>query len=94
MTPEDWQTHPPDPGIRIEPRSKSDAPGDNKDHWHADAFATAMLCAELGSRQSVWVDCQVHRTSLHALIWIYVGNNPLQHDPRFAEVKRKMGVQN
>jgi hypothetical protein len=48
VTPEDWQTHPPDPGIRIEPRSKSDAPGDSKDHWHADAFAIAMLYAELG----------------------------------------------
>jgi hypothetical protein len=27
------------------------------------------------------------------LFWLYVGNDQLHSDPRFAEIKRKMGVQ-
>jgi TolB-like protein/DNA-binding winged helix-turn-helix (wHTH) protein len=67
----------------------------DKDHWHADAFSIAMLYAELGDldKAFAWINksIELHSTTL---IWTFVGNNPLQHDPRFAEVKRKMGVHN
>jgi len=67
----------------------------DKDHWHTDASTIEGLYADLGDLDNAfaWVDkCIELRSTI--LIWIYVGDNPLQHDPRFAEVKRKMGVQN
>jgi TolB-like protein/DNA-binding winged helix-turn-helix (wHTH) protein/tetratricopeptide (TPR) repeat protein len=66
-----------------------------KGHWHRDAFEIAMRYSELGDMDEAfaWIDkaIQLHSTTL---FWLYVGDNPFQHDPRFAEVKRKMGVQN
>jgi TolB-like protein/DNA-binding winged helix-turn-helix (wHTH) protein/Tfp pilus assembly protein PilF len=67
----------------------------DKDHWHTDATGIAFLYANLGDMDSAlaWIDkCIELRSTI--LMWIYVGDNPFQHDPRFAEVKRKMGVQN
>jgi TolB-like protein/DNA-binding winged helix-turn-helix (wHTH) protein/Tfp pilus assembly protein PilF len=67
----------------------------DKAHWHNDAFAIAMLYVELGDMNNAfaWIDKCIELRST-ALIWIYIGDGPLQHDPRFAEVKRKMGVKN
>jgi TolB-like protein/Tfp pilus assembly protein PilF len=65
----------------------------DKDHWHNDAFMIAMFYADFGDMNSAfaWIDRCIELRST-GLMWIYVGNNRLQHDPRFAEVKRKMGV--
>lgn len=66
-----------------------------KDHWHNDAFTIAMLYAELGKKDEafVWIDKAIELRS-GMLIWLYVDDHPLRSDPRFAEVKRKMGIQN
>lgn len=66
----------------------------DKDHWHNDAFVIAMLYVELGDMNNAfaWIDKCIELRST-ALIWIYIGDGPLQHDARFAEVKRKMRVQ-
>ena len=66
-----------------------------KNHWHGDTFEIAMRYADLGDRDQAfaWIDkaIELHSTML---FWLYVGDNPLRSDPRFAEVKRKMGIQN
>lgn len=65
-----------------------------KDHWHVDAFSIAMFYEALGDMDHTfaWIDkCIEVRSTM--LYWIYDGDNPLRKDPRFAEVKRKMGVQ-
>jgi TolB-like protein/Tfp pilus assembly protein PilF len=66
-----------------------------KDHWHADAFNIAMLYVSLGDKDHAfaWIDKLIELRSTW-LIWIYPGDPLLRSDPRFAEVKRKMGVQN
>ena len=66
-----------------------------KNHWHADAFEIAMRYADLGedNQAFAWIDKAIELRST-TLIWIYIGDNPLKHDPRFAEVKRKMGILN
>jgi TolB-like protein/Tfp pilus assembly protein PilF len=66
-----------------------------KDHWHVDAFEIAMRYADLGDRDQAfaWIDKAIELRST-TLFWLYVGDNPLRSDPRFAEVKRKMGVRN
>jgi hypothetical protein len=66
-----------------------------KDPGHLDAYRIATLYAELGDvdRAFAWVDkCIEVRSTM--LIWIYIGDTPFKHDARFAEVKRKMSVQN
>jgi serine/threonine protein kinase/tetratricopeptide (TPR) repeat protein len=65
-----------------------------KDHWHADAFFVAMAYVELGDKDKAfaWIDKLIELRSTW-LIWIYPGDPLLRDDPRFAEVKRKMGVQ-
>lgn len=64
-----------------------------KDHWHNDAYVIASLYAELGDMDNSfkWIDkcIELHSTML---IWFYVGDTAWRKDPRFAEVKRKMGV--
>ena len=65
----------------------------DKSHWHVDAFLIAMAYAELGDMDQAfaWIDkCIELRSTM--LFWLYDGHGPLRHDPRFAEVKRKMGV--
>jgi serine/threonine protein kinase/Tfp pilus assembly protein PilF len=66
-----------------------------KDHWHTDAFFVAMAYVELGDKDKAfaWIDKLIELRSTW-LIWIYPGAPLLRDDPRFAEVKRKMGVQN
>lgn len=65
-----------------------------KDHWHVDAFSIAMFYEHLGDMDKTfaWIDkCIEVRSTM--LYWIYDGDNPVRKDPRFAEVKRKMGIQ-
>src|SRR6202790_2372290 len=66
-----------------------------KSHWHVDAFEIALRYADLGARDlplaGIDKAIELHSTTL---FWLYVGDNPLRSDPRFVEVKRKMGVQN
>jgi eukaryotic-like serine/threonine-protein kinase len=65
-----------------------------KDHWHTDAFNVFSAYLELGDKDQAfaWIDKLIELRSTW-LIWIYPGNPLLRDDPRFAEVKRKMGVQ-
>lgn len=67
----------------------------NKDHWHTDAFTVADAYANLGQMDKAfaWLDKCIELRSTE-LVWIYIRDNPFQHDPRFAEVKRKMGILN
>jgi len=65
-----------------------------KDHWHVDAFNIAMYYQALGNMDQTfaWIDkCIEVRSTM--LFWIFDDDNPLRKDPRFAEVKRKMGIQ-
>jgi hypothetical protein len=66
-----------------------------KDHWHTDAFSIAMLYVSLGDkdRSFAWIDKLIEVRSTW-LIWIFPGDPLLRSDPRFSEVKRKMGIQN
>jgi TolB-like protein/DNA-binding winged helix-turn-helix (wHTH) protein len=66
-----------------------------KDHWHRDAYEIAMRYCELGDLDQAfaWIDKAIQLRST-VLFWLYIGDNRLQHDPRFAEVKRKMGIKN
>lgn len=66
-----------------------------KDHWHLDAFRIAQTYGGLGENDQAfaWIDKAIAAHST-ALFWLYDGDNPLHKDPRFAEVKRKMGIQN
>ena len=64
-----------------------------KDHWHGDAFGIAMLYEALGDMDQAfaWIDkCIEVRSTM--LFWLYDDDNPRRKDPRFAHVKRKMGV--
>src|ERR1700688_3121816 len=65
-----------------------------KDHWHSDAFDVYSAYLELGDkdRAFAWIDELIELRSTW-LIWIYPGAPLLRDDPRFEEVKRKMGVQ-
>jgi tetratricopeptide (TPR) repeat protein len=65
-----------------------------KDHWHTDAFFIAMAYVELEDKDKAfaWIDKLIELRSTW-LIWIYPGAPLLRDDSRFAEVKRKMGVQ-
>jgi serine/threonine protein kinase/tetratricopeptide (TPR) repeat protein len=65
-----------------------------KDHWHTDAFDVFTAYLELGDRDQgfAWIDKLIELRSTW-LIWIYPGDPLLGDDPRFEEVKRKMGVQ-
>jgi serine/threonine protein kinase/tetratricopeptide (TPR) repeat protein len=64
-----------------------------KDHWHTDAFDVFGAYLELGDKDQAfaWIDKLIELRSTW-LIWIYPGDPLLRDDPRFAEVKRKMGV--
>jgi eukaryotic-like serine/threonine-protein kinase len=65
----------------------------DKDHWHTDAYFIAMVYAGLDDLDHAfaWIDRAIELKSTW-LMWLYIDDNPLRHDPRFAEVKRKMGV--
>jgi serine/threonine protein kinase/tetratricopeptide (TPR) repeat protein len=66
-----------------------------KDHWHNDAYDIAGIYTDLGDydKAFAWIDKAIELRS-GMLIWLYVGDDPLRSDPRFAEVKQKMGIQN
>jgi len=64
----------------------------NKDHWHRDAVDIANTYAQLGDIDNAykWIDKAVEVRST-MLMWVLPGNSPLRKDPRFEEMKRKMG---
>ena len=64
-----------------------------KDHWHVDACKIAMDYAEIGNKVEAfaWIDKAIQLRS-GMLIWLYVGDNPLRSDPRFQDVKHRMGI--
>ncbi len=65
-----------------------------KDHWHFIAFQIAGLYAHLGDkdRAFAWLNkCVELRSTMMYLIDVGF-DNPLRSDPRFAEIKRKMGM--
>lgn len=64
-----------------------------KDHWHRDGWEIAIAYADLGENDQAfaWIDKLIQLRST-TLFWLYDGNNPLRKDPRFADVRRKMGV--
>jgi TolB-like protein/DNA-binding winged helix-turn-helix (wHTH) protein/Tfp pilus assembly protein PilF len=66
-----------------------------KDHWHRDGWEIAVAYADLGENDQAlaWINKLIQLRST-ALFWLYDHGNPLQKDPRFAEVKRKMGISN
>jgi tetratricopeptide (TPR) repeat protein len=67
-----------------------------KERWHFTAFQIAGLYAELGNKDQAftWLNkCVELRSTM--LYLIDVGpHSPLRSDPRFAELKRKMGISN
>jgi len=66
-----------------------------KDHWHTDGFTIATTYADLGEYDQAfaWIDKLIALRST-MLFWIYDKgrDDPMRKDPRFAEMKRKMGV--
>jgi hypothetical protein len=67
----------------------------DKDHWHLDGFTIATTYADLHEYDQAfaWIDkLIVVRSTM--LFWIYdtKPDDPIRRDPRFAEMKRKMGV--
>jgi TolB-like protein len=65
----------------------------DKNHEHTDAYFIAMTYADLGDLDQAfaWIDKAINLRSTW-LFWMYTSDTPLRRDPRFAEVKRKMGV--
>jgi hypothetical protein len=66
-----------------------------KDHWHRDGWEIAMAYANLGENDQAfaWID-KLIELRCTMLFWLYDGDTPLRQDPRFAEVKHKMGILN
>ena len=65
-----------------------------KERWHFTAFQIAGLYAHLGNKDQAfaWLNkCVELRSTMLYLIDVGSGN-PLRSDPRFAELKRKMGM--
>jgi TolB-like protein/Tfp pilus assembly protein PilF len=66
-----------------------------KNHWHVDGFTIVTTYADLGEYDQAfaWINKLIALRST-MLFWIYDmdPDGPLRKDPRFAEVKRKMGV--
>ena len=66
-----------------------------KDQWHVDGFTIATTYADLGEYDQAfaWIDKLIVLRST-MLFWIYdtKPDDPLRKDPRFAAMKRKMGV--
>lgn len=65
----------------------------DKGHWHLNALRIARVYGEIGDNDQAfeWLDNAIQLRST-ALFWLYDGDNALRKDPRFADVKHKMGV--
>jgi len=66
-----------------------------KDHWHFHAFVIAGMYARLGEKDQVfaWLNkCLELRSTMLYLIDAGGDFDPLRSDPRFTEIKRKMGI--
>jgi eukaryotic-like serine/threonine-protein kinase len=65
----------------------------DKDHWHDTPGNIAVMYANLGEMDKAfeWIDkgIEVRSTSL---FWILINDSPLKPDPRFEEMKKKMGA--
>lgn len=66
----------------------------NKDHWHVNGVDLVSLYCDMGDLDSAyaWVDKSIEVRST-ALFWILSRQGPFRSDPRFEEMKRKMGYQ-
>jgi len=81
----------------IEKDLKSDLRAWEKDHWHVTAFFVAERYRDLGNTEEAfaWLNkcIDMHSTML-PWIYAYPTGPPLHSDPRFAEIRRKMGIAN
>lgn len=69
----------------------------DKDHWHFNAFNIANLYAGLGDKDQAfaWLNkCVEARSTILYIIAADRGLAPLRSDPRYAELKHKMGLTN
>jgi eukaryotic-like serine/threonine-protein kinase len=64
----------------------------NKDHWHGDAADVAQIYIDMGDMDNAyaWVDKAIEVRST-ILFWILQNRGAFRADPRFEEMKRKMG---
>jgi TolB-like protein/DNA-binding winged helix-turn-helix (wHTH) protein/Tfp pilus assembly protein PilF len=68
-----------------------------KEHWHFNAFMIAEMYARMGHKDQAfaWLN---QCLALHSTMMIWIDSDPgggfgqLRSDPRFAELKRKMGM--
>ena len=68
-----------------------------KDHWHFIAYVIAGKYARLGDKDQVFVwlnKCVELRSTMLYVIDADPELAPVRSDPRFAEIKRKMGISN
>ena len=67
----------------------------NKGHWHFDAFAIANIYVHLGDKDQafVWFNkCIDIRSTMMYLIGAGPGLASIRSDPRYAELKHRMGL--
>jgi hypothetical protein len=66
----------------------------NKDHWHWEAVDIANTYAQLDEMDNAykWIDKAVEVRST-MLFRVLTGNSPLRRDPRFDDMKKRMGYQ-
>jgi serine/threonine protein kinase/tetratricopeptide (TPR) repeat protein len=64
----------------------------NKGHWHGDAADVAQIYIDMGDMDNAyaWVDKAIEVRST-ILFWILQNRGAFRADPRFEEMKRKMG---
>ena len=64
----------------------------NKGHWHGDAADVAQIYIDMGDMNNAyaWVDKAIEVRST-ILFWILQNRGAFRADPRFEEMKRKMG---
>jgi TolB-like protein/Tfp pilus assembly protein PilF len=64
----------------------------DRDHWHVDAVTIASTYSDLGDLDHAyeWIDKAIELRST-MLFWVLVNESALKKDPRFEEMKKKMG---
>jgi eukaryotic-like serine/threonine-protein kinase len=64
----------------------------NKDHWHADAGGVAQIYIDMGDVDNAyaWVDKAIEVRST-SLFWILQNHGAFRADPRYEQMKKKMG---